>query len=837
MIYQWVYTYTCWMRMESKTDLGMKGFGTYSWTEGLSSSDMSELKRRCASYVFPNDPDIPYDPNAEEIERFLPVAFYSFKLASGKRALVRTRYIGKGFYDNRGGALISHALVLDEGDWPEYVMEYYDSPSFWDELPEEIRTEALKYKNDDYDYNSQPPYLPSLELNDLRLKGKYTQENIAKRLSESEEFMQLLAALITAYIKKSNNTDTIYISVPKDEAPWLFAGLTMAFPKEFANNISFSTYLSKSRPEADDADRWYDVAIIDKQQLEFERYAVDLEKLVVDEKCKELILTLFNSKQLFVEFLQYFKDLEKDDVFKLLSLFRFIKLKEPIDREDFNAALIILQKNGNAEVKFEFINMLILGYGIPEEISEEWCEDILTIVKDREELRPLAFDLFLKNRSSFNDDFFKYFVSMDERYPHEITGLWLDEYAKNDVSTTGLLCSFYSLAKNAYVSELLKGSWDILFGADSLQADWDKILSLGPTMFPECLNFILLNCPDSDACRKALALVCKDEDNMFDIVKLALSLGKNDIALELLKMCLSQGTFNRFQKFQALFKRLEIINDEVSGEFFWPLFSDIIDFACNLDKNSFSWLLDKESYVPSDCLKDYYAYIDKNLPMPDQKDSDFWQLLENFLKSDVGSEFVNERAGIIRLCLKIFEFANDYNEIAACIGNFSDLLDAYSDLSADDQLKFCNMTLGTVLKAADDKNLENAVSQHKAILLFYGNTVHDNVRDKLIDIYFKFVQVKIVKNILPPEIRLIAAIKCAIGNLGNEKLQSSLLKTFAEKVFKKFDENDMDKALEVIGEVTGFERENWLQLCKTSQKKSLFVSMYKSVAENIKKII
>ena len=121
--------------------------------------------------------------------------------------------------------------------------------------------------------------------------------------------------------------------------------------------------------------------------------------------------------------------------------------------------------------------------------------------------------------------------------------------------------------------------------------------------------------------------------------------------------------------------------------------------------------------------------------------------------------------------------------------------------------------------------------------MFYGNTVHDNVRDKLIDIYFKFVQVKIVKNILPPEIRLIAAIKCAIGNLGNEKLQSSLLKTFAEKVFKKFDENDMDKALEVIGEVTGFERENWLQLCKTSQKKSLFVSMYKSVAENIKKII
>ena len=136
MIYQWVYSYSCWNRQKRPTDVRSRGFGTFSWTEGLSIDEIDELERRCSGYNFPSDYNIPARPTQEEIDEYLPVAFYSFTLASGKRAIVRTRYVGEGFYDKRWGAIISHGLILDEGDWPTYAMEYFDSPVFWNRARE-----------------------------------------------------------------------------------------------------------------------------------------------------------------------------------------------------------------------------------------------------------------------------------------------------------------------------------------------------------------------------------------------------------------------------------------------------------------------------------------------------------------------------------------------------------------------------------------------------------------------------------------------------------------------------------------------------------------------------
>ncbi len=82
MVYQWVYSYSCWNRQKRPGDARTRGFGTFSWTKGLTLDDIDELERRCSGYNYPTDDNIPPRPTSEEIDRLLPVAFYSFTLAS-----------------------------------------------------------------------------------------------------------------------------------------------------------------------------------------------------------------------------------------------------------------------------------------------------------------------------------------------------------------------------------------------------------------------------------------------------------------------------------------------------------------------------------------------------------------------------------------------------------------------------------------------------------------------------------------------------------------------------------------------------------------------------------
>ncbi|MBQ7176345.1 MAG: hypothetical protein IJS08_02930, partial [Victivallales bacterium] len=67
MIYQWVYSYSCWNRQKRPGDRPTRGFGTYSWTEGLSVEEIDELERRCSGYNYPIDTTIPERPTQEEI--------------------------------------------------------------------------------------------------------------------------------------------------------------------------------------------------------------------------------------------------------------------------------------------------------------------------------------------------------------------------------------------------------------------------------------------------------------------------------------------------------------------------------------------------------------------------------------------------------------------------------------------------------------------------------------------------------------------------------------------------------------------------------------------------
>ena len=69
MIYQWVYSYSCWNRQKKPDEVRSRGFGTFSWTEGLSLDEIEELERRCGGYEFPNGANIPSRPTLDEVER------------------------------------------------------------------------------------------------------------------------------------------------------------------------------------------------------------------------------------------------------------------------------------------------------------------------------------------------------------------------------------------------------------------------------------------------------------------------------------------------------------------------------------------------------------------------------------------------------------------------------------------------------------------------------------------------------------------------------------------------------------------------------------------------
>ncbi len=370
MLLQWVYSYTCWRRPKASGNSRAKGFGTYSWTEGLSLTEIEELEARCSAYAYPSGGNLPSRPTQEDIDRLFPVAFYSFKLASGRRAIVKTRYVGKGFYDNRWGATISHGLILDKGNWPVYPLEYFDSPVFWKELPEDVREKAMEYK--DRSDAPPPPFLSALDLADLPVIGEYTETAIADRMTQGGDSASKVAVLLGRYFQSVESPAPITVMAPFQEVPFLFAAFTMALPKDLSQELTFCTYSDNQPFMSQGTGGRFKIVAVNGGQASLDLSMRQPPNADMD----SLVSAAFSSRKPFFAFLDRFTGIGFSEIPLLCRMFRFVEQGAPIDNGDFEGFIDLLDMHGDEGIGKMFLSRLFSKAAVRGSISNDWLEKI-----------------------------------------------------------------------------------------------------------------------------------------------------------------------------------------------------------------------------------------------------------------------------------------------------------------------------------------------------------------------------------------------------------------------------------------------------------------------------
>lgn len=822
MIYQWVYSYSCWNRQKRPTDVRSRGFGTFSWTEGLSIDEIDELERRCSGYNFPSDYNIPARPTQEEIDEYLPVAFYSFTLASGKRAIVRTRYVGEGFYDKRWGAIISHGLILDEGDWPTYAMEYFDSPVFWNELPSATRDEAVQYK--DRPDAPQPPYLPALEINELQMSGKYSPEHVAQRLEESPDFSRLLASLIQGFMTTNTESEPLCISAPTKEIPWLFAGLMMAFPVEISDDFSFCTYLSDKMPAESEVGRWYRVAAVEKRScfLDLESSGESQGTWYVD--------TLFKARKPFMEFLQDFSALGFGDMPCAVKLYRYLKESDPLGDEDFSRSLKLLVEHGNEDVRREFLSALVSGRGLPQEITDAWFASVFALAADYEELRPICYDLFLQHRKNYRGDELAFFERLADKYPREITIRWLEEDASSDLSTNGLLFTFASLQKNGNAHELGEGPWEAVFKGEAASADWTKILGKIVSDYPDCVVPVICKCPNQEAKAAALNKICGDVGKTVDFVERLIAAGQTKMAIEAIRSILARSDSAAIETLRRIVSALEKSNASFIGAEYGNMIGALRIKGQKVTKDDFAWLLKKIDWIKDSEREAYLKSITSGIEFPRTKDPEYRSILSNFLLTESGAAFRSGRVGLIEWFLGLMSDGVTYGSVSAAIDGLAAVREALASLPTVEQLVVCEYLIAAVVGKTDNDAYEASVDQQSKILSFIAAIEDGETLDRIAKQYVSAVSQGMKRGrISYADVRMLALIKCAIGDIGNHRLADALLEAFSGGVLRKMDESDLNHVKQKIGTLTAGEKKRWDEVCEMVAEGHTFLSRMKSV--------
>lgn len=218
---QWKFT-ACRYNIENAN-----GFNTFSMSEGLSREDKEDLIRGAGSYAPPDH--LPYQPKPEEIRELFPIVFSSFSLRSGKRAVVRTVYVGKDYAGVRWGNFFSHGLILPNGSPAFYPIRLWNSRLFADGLS----VTELSLSN-------TPDPLPTLEAHEADLYD--FSWDIPSFLSDTTERASTLFALIDSVRDGQTNGKPILLrDEPENIVRWI-AAVQYALPLKLAAAISFTTY-------------------------------------------------------------------------------------------------------------------------------------------------------------------------------------------------------------------------------------------------------------------------------------------------------------------------------------------------------------------------------------------------------------------------------------------------------------------------------------------------------------------------------------------------------------------------------------------------------------------
>lgn len=216
------YLYTCWKNAPNH------GYCVYATSGDLSQEDAVVLQ---AAMGYKVDPDLPYEPTREEIERDFPRNVSYFRLPSGKYCLAQAVYIGHEFqYDEgdggRMGNYLVHAFLIEDatGIAP---LSFVGSDLFRRDLS---REEWL---------TASPAPLPVVDIPEA---AEPLPAATIRAFFDGEERRAHLAALIEAALSAAGGERVIYLNdTPQNMTVW-FRALSMCLPSHVAEKLTFNTY-------------------------------------------------------------------------------------------------------------------------------------------------------------------------------------------------------------------------------------------------------------------------------------------------------------------------------------------------------------------------------------------------------------------------------------------------------------------------------------------------------------------------------------------------------------------------------------------------------------------
>jgi len=217
-VMQWKFT-SCGFNIENRS-----GFSTFSMSEGLTQGDKDDLVKFAGGYSAPDG--LPLQPTTEEELALFPIAFASFRLRSGKRAVTRTRYVGKDYAGVRFGNLFSHGFIID-GDWNFAPIRLSHSPLFADGLTVE-----------EQNLGRTPDPLPCISIDEEHLYGF----GVTDYLDDVERFDWFKKLLFAVRSYRQSGKTTVLRDDTENVLNW-FAALQETFPPIVTQDISFSTYV------------------------------------------------------------------------------------------------------------------------------------------------------------------------------------------------------------------------------------------------------------------------------------------------------------------------------------------------------------------------------------------------------------------------------------------------------------------------------------------------------------------------------------------------------------------------------------------------------------------
>ena len=814
MIYQWVYSYSCWNRQKKPDEVRSRGFGTFSWTEGLSLDEIEELERRCGGYEFPNGSDIPSRPTLGEVERLFPVAFYSFTLASGRKAIVRTRYVGEGFYDHRWGAIIAHGLVLDSGDWPHYAIEYVDSPVFWRELPKNVRDEALRHKDDPQ--SPQPAYLPALDEKDLKVTGNYSCEKVAAHFPKDSALGQQLVGLVNAFL--SNNISSgrcCSIYAPDSEIVWMLAGLTMIFPKRLAGELSFATRLDNAMPVAEDSGRWYLVAGCKMRDAE-----LNVDQLSDMADLGWLFDAIFRKRDQFDGFLQDFSSLSLSDFPRLVRLFNFLSGTAaggaaPSETDDL---VSLVESHGNEDARKALITRLASSPTcLPDVVTPEWMGRICSLAKDFPALSSSCDTLFISVRNRLVGNPVEAFSNRLHQEGQALSKIWLERYSKKDISTTGIVFTLLSLAAENRLAEIVTKDWEALYASGS-SVDWKEVLRETLKRVPKVFPAVFLDSPDEDARHAILDENCRDVDATVSFLLRFVKAGAPDRACEMMLRLLAHSSDK-----DAFLRTVIDGFDRADANFADYLFAKLAPKLSLpvMKGDNLGWYSRRAAKLPDAARVDFMKRIEDRLEFPSRVDKDLISALKDFIRdAALPADRPERRAELLLWYARVVAKAQDdpFAELPTLKGTFA-------SQAAAERILLIKGVMPLLLNRCSDQDRSKSEEQQKCLVDVMFAGLSEPYLSEAVELYIKALSPDLKQRRLgAASIRPGALVKCSLGGFSDAGLRSLFVEKLAKTVFKKYSEKDLNDLKNVLEPFSKVEDAAWAILCESVKANGGFFS-------------